>query len=425
MRNVILAVSISCLIVSIARTSRAQDESPPPVARLTMIDGEASLLRGDETTSWVSATVNSPLGPGDCVFAGPNSRAEIQLDHNHVVRLAGQAQVRLASLTQDRIQIEASHGLIDFVILGDASRGEGMNLEPNSEIDMPNIAVRPLVPGVYRIQVDSNSQGRITVRQGRLEVFSSEGSTTVERGTTITVQGTDSPEYQTAEAESPDDWDRWNEDRDRVTEGISAAPSQDLPEARDTITGDSPPTNSADAKPLESVPSPDSLASPDVGELNGAASSQQPDPPRKSRPGWNRFTPPSAGTTPHRRSGGPDQAMRDRSPGSKADAQPPKTGFEAPRAVTAPGSAGERGLAPGEGGAEPSRDGSVARPGGDAGRSVSNRSNDERTSASVRAEPRTQIAQPAPPQIRSEAPEGRNAAPPPRDAPRDSTNKKN
>jgi len=123
--------------------------------------------------------------------------------------------VRIASLTEDRIQIEVSQGLIDFVIL-DASRGEGSSLEPNPEIDMPGVAVQPLAPGVYRIQVDSDSQGQITVRQGRVEVFSPVGSITFERGTTIAVQGTDSPEYQTAATESPDDWDRWNEDRDRA-----------------------------------------------------------------------------------------------------------------------------------------------------------------------------------------------------------------
>ena len=151
MRNVILAVSISCLILSIVRTSRAQAETPPPVARLTVIDGEASLLRGDDTTGWVSATVDTPLVPADSVFAGPDSRVEIQLDHNHVLRLAGQTQVRIASLTDDRIQIEISQGLMDFVVFGDASRGEGLSLETNSEVDMPNIAARPLIPGAYRI----------------------------------------------------------------------------------------------------------------------------------------------------------------------------------------------------------------------------------------------------------------------------------
>src|SRR5215831_11330859 len=142
MRNVIVAVSISWLILSAVRASRAQDEAAPAVARLSLIEGEASVLRGDDTTSWVSAAVNTPLVTGDSVFAGPDSRAEIQLDRNDVLRLAGQTQVRIASLTEDRIQIEVSQGLIDFVTL-DASPGESSSLEPKPEIDMPGVAVQP------------------------------------------------------------------------------------------------------------------------------------------------------------------------------------------------------------------------------------------------------------------------------------------
>lgn len=53
--------------------------------------------------------------------------------------------MRIASLTEDRLQIEVSQGLIDFVIL-DASRGEGPSLEPNAEIDMPSVAARQAFP---------------------------------------------------------------------------------------------------------------------------------------------------------------------------------------------------------------------------------------------------------------------------------------
>jgi hypothetical protein len=423
MRNIILAVSISCLILSAVRASRAQDETPPPVARLSVVDGEASLLRADDTTSWVSAAVNTPLVAGDSVFAGFDSRAEIQLNHSNVLRLAGQTQVRIASLTDDRIQIEVSEGLIDFVILGDASRGEGSSLEPNSEIDMPNVAARPLVPGVYRIEVDSDSQVQITVRTGRVEVFSSEGSVTFERGTTITVQGTDSPEYQTAQAESPDDWDRWNEDRDRLTEGISAAPSQDLPEGGSATIGHSPPTNPADAQFPESATSFGSLGTPDVGESGKAATSQQPEPARGTR-SRNQFTPPAKGGTWHRRSAAPEEAMRGRNPASKADAQPPKADFEAPRAIPARGSAGKGNFTHDESAAKPSRDDSVARPGEEGGHPGSYRPLDERARAPVRPEPRTETARPAPSQIEGEAPQVRTPVPAPRDVPRDGTNKR-
>ncbi len=79
MRSVILAVSISWLMLSAVRASRAQDETRPRVARLSLIEGEASLLRGDDTTCWVRAAVNTPLVTGDSVFARPDSRVEIHI----------------------------------------------------------------------------------------------------------------------------------------------------------------------------------------------------------------------------------------------------------------------------------------------------------------------------------------------------------
>jgi len=205
-RHGVVAAILFSIVLSSAVISRAQDE-PPPVARLSVVDGEASVLRGDDTTSWATAAANTPLIAGDAVFAGPDSRLELQLDHNNVLRLARQTQVRIANLTEDQIQIEVSQGLADFVVLRDADLGEGARLEPSVEIDTPNVAVRPLIPGVYRIQVDSDSHVEITVRKGQAEVFTPEGSTTVERDKTITVEGTDSPEYRLAQADEPDDWD--------------------------------------------------------------------------------------------------------------------------------------------------------------------------------------------------------------------------
>jgi hypothetical protein len=425
MRNTFLAVSISCLIMSGVRASRAQDETSPPVARLSVIDGEASLLRGDDATSWVSATVNTPLGTGDSVFAGPDSHAEIQLDQNKVLRLAGQTQISITSLAEDRIQLEVSEGLIDFVIIGEDSRDKSPTLERNSEIDMPNIAARPLAPGVYRIQVESDSLSQITIRKGRLEVFSPDGSTTVDSDTTIVVKGTDSPEYQTAEADTPDDWDRWNEDRNRLAEEISAGPSQDLPDAGRATTGESQSTSPADAQAPEWAPSPGPLGTPDVDESGGAATSPQTEPAQDSRPGWKHFTPPPTGRTWHRRSGAPDQAKRDRSPGPRDDAQPPNADSESPRGIPAPSSADERKFAHKERAAESSRDDSKARAGDDAGRPGSYQPLDERARAQVRPEPPAETARPTPSQVETEAQQARSAPPAPREAPGESANKKN
>jgi hypothetical protein len=91
------------------------------------------------------------------------------------------------------------------------------------EIDTPNVAVRPLQPGRYRVEVNSDSETNVIVRDGQAEVSTPEGSTTVKAGDAITIRGADNAEYKVAEAPGSDDWDNWNKDRDRIirdSEGV-------------------------------------------------------------------------------------------------------------------------------------------------------------------------------------------------------------
>ncbi len=93
-----LALMVSCLALFPAPVLRADDEPSSGVARVSLIRGDVSTLRGD-SGDWVAAVVNTPLVPGDTVATGPGSRTEIQLDHANVLRLDEQAQAKIADLT--------------------------------------------------------------------------------------------------------------------------------------------------------------------------------------------------------------------------------------------------------------------------------------------------------------------------------------
>jgi len=120
------------------------------------------------------------------------------------------ADVKIADLTQKHIQLQVASGIIDYTVF--------KGTEADAEIDAPNMAVIPLGEGVYRIQIDADSQTELTVRKGRAQVSTPQGSMTVEKGQVIYVRGTDNPEYQIADAAANDEWDRWNNDRDRAIE---------------------------------------------------------------------------------------------------------------------------------------------------------------------------------------------------------------
>ncbi|HEU4417034.1 MAG TPA: DUF6600 domain-containing protein, partial [Candidatus Angelobacter sp.] len=68
----------------------------------------------------------------------------------------------------------------------------------------------------YRVQVNSDAETDVIVRDGEAEITTPQGSTRVKAGELIAIHGTDNPEYRVSDAPEKDDWDRWNKDRDNV-----------------------------------------------------------------------------------------------------------------------------------------------------------------------------------------------------------------
>jgi hypothetical protein len=145
---------------------------------------------------------------GDTVSVAGNSRAEVQLDFANVVRLDQNAMAKIVDLTPNLFQIRVVQGMVNYDIL----RANG----PHVQIDTPNMTVHPVRDGTYRIEVVSDSETRVIVRAGEAQISTAQGSTNVEAGQLITIEGTDSPLYQTISAPPEDDWDTWNANRDHV-----------------------------------------------------------------------------------------------------------------------------------------------------------------------------------------------------------------
>ena len=190
--------------------SQDHDEAQFPaarseVARISLVHGEISMQRGD-TGDWSTATLNTPLVRGDQVATGEKSRAEIQLDYADILRLSAHSQAKIADLTRTRIQLQIAQGYASYSMFKGG--------EADVEIDTPNVSVRPLRKGRYRVQVNSDSETEVIVREGEAEVTTPQGSTTVKQGQVITIRGTSNPEYRVDSAPPKDDWDRFNKDRD-------------------------------------------------------------------------------------------------------------------------------------------------------------------------------------------------------------------
>jgi len=193
--------------------SQAPPVSDAVVARLSLIRGDVTTQRGD-TGEWATGAINTPLVSGDKVAAGAGARAEVQLDYADLLRLGDNAQANLVNLSRNQFQIQLASGLADYVVRKD--------FQASSEIDTPNISIRPNGPGVLRILVSSDSETEVIVRKGEADISTPQGSTTLRQGQQITVEGTDTPQYKITDAPENDSWDRWNQERDNTVRDAKA-----------------------------------------------------------------------------------------------------------------------------------------------------------------------------------------------------------
>ncbi len=198
------------LVAAALTPARAQDpdDARRGVARISLINGELSVQRGD-SGEWVAATVNAPVITGDRISTSPNSRAEIQFDSGNILRMGGDAEMAMSQLEYNRYQMALGRGTVTYRVLRASSA--------DVEVDTPSVSIRPSHQGSYRIAVNSAGESEVIARAGEVEVFTPRGSQWVSAGQTLLARGTASdPEFQIVRAASPDDWDRWNDSRDRT-----------------------------------------------------------------------------------------------------------------------------------------------------------------------------------------------------------------
>jgi FecR protein len=197
--------------------ARAQDadDLKRGVARLSLINGEVSVRRGD-AGEWVAGVINAPLLTDDHIATGPNSRTELQFDADNVLRLGANAELRLTQVEYGRYQLDLARGVMTYRVL--------RNVNANIEIDTPSLAVRPSREGSVRISVNEAGETEVTARGGDVEIFNPRGSQWLRNGQTMLARGSSSdPEFQIVNAGGPDEWDRWCDGRDRmILQSVSA-----------------------------------------------------------------------------------------------------------------------------------------------------------------------------------------------------------
>lgn len=201
------------LLITVGAQAWADDANDGPgrgVARISVINGDVSVRRGD-SGDLIAAAINSPLVVQDRVITGPTARTEVQFDFANMIRVSHNAEIRLAELEYKRYIVQVARGTVTFRVLRDQ--------DADVEISTPSVSVRPVKRGTYRITVHEDGTSQITVRSGEAEIFTPKGSERLKSGRTMSARGTASdPEYQIASEIKDDEWDHWNQRRDKDLE---------------------------------------------------------------------------------------------------------------------------------------------------------------------------------------------------------------
>jgi hypothetical protein len=214
--RVLAALSLS-VVLGLARAQDADSYEDPPdrAARLSYLSGDVSMQPAGEQ-DWAPAILNRPLTTGDKLWTERAARAEIQVGPADV-RLGDDTGFSFLNVDDDTIQMRMTAGVVYVNVRA---------LEGNDhiEIDTPNLALTVLRPGSYRVEVnDAGDTTTVRISEGEAEVDGPGQNVIVHAQQVATFRGTDELVADWGTLGAPDEFDRWNLDRDRRDERLAAS----------------------------------------------------------------------------------------------------------------------------------------------------------------------------------------------------------
>lgn len=185
----------------------APPESPdltPP--RVSYINGDVSFWRPG-AQDWTPAAPNTPLAPGDALYASEGGTVEIQIGPRAFVRGTYGTQITLDNQDADFIQLRMTGGQAALDL-------RQLRTGATVELDTPNAAFTVDRSGYYRVDVDQDSTAFASYRAGGATMTPAGGAATpVLANQQIVVTGTETPNLAVGAVPELSAWDRWNAQR--------------------------------------------------------------------------------------------------------------------------------------------------------------------------------------------------------------------
>ena len=173
--------------------------------RLSYTQGDVQ-VRTRDTQDWVAAAVNMPLAEGDNLWVPEGGTAEVQFLNGTCARMSANSSLSVVRLTGNTYHFSLDQGNV-YV----NSQGRRKDL---FQMDTPTASVRVFGRTVFEVDVSQDGYGDVSALQGSLAVESPSGAVTLPQGQALSMAADGSAQLRPIS--QPDDWTRWNQDRDRV-----------------------------------------------------------------------------------------------------------------------------------------------------------------------------------------------------------------
>jgi len=203
------------LALSLAGSAMAQSGPPARLAGLTHMEGSVAFAPAG-ATEWSDASAKRPVVRGDRLWTDKGGRAEVQLGSG-ALHMDSETFVEIIALDRNSLQASLNEGTVN-------ARVRRLESGDTFEVTTPQLALRAMEPGDYRIDVDpAHGITWVAVRSGAAMLYGAGGGALqLQAGRQIAFSGRD---LKVAGRGAPRDqgFDRWAADRNRIEDQALAA----------------------------------------------------------------------------------------------------------------------------------------------------------------------------------------------------------
>jgi hypothetical protein len=194
--------------------------------RISLIEGDVQ-VKTEDTGEWVPASINMPLMDGDRLWVPEGGRTELQLRDGTFLRLDENSALEILTVEKDSFQVYLTEGRSYANFRG--LKGSLL------QVDTPDSSTRVYDRSNFRIETRQDGYTDISVYEGVAYSENRDGETTVDEGNTLSLG--EGAYAELSPLGPPDEWERWNRDRDRRL-AERRPPSRYLPDELQAYSSD-------------------------------------------------------------------------------------------------------------------------------------------------------------------------------------------